>query len=85
MRLIDADALMEYCSNQKTKTVSCNDIARFPTIDNFAEMKARCEELKAHIEYLREKNATMKGEMKALAFAVRCNGVSGNEVRYETD
>ncbi len=33
MRLIDADALMEYCSNQKTKTVSCNDIARFPTIE----------------------------------------------------
>lgn len=31
-RLIDADALMEYCSNQKTKTISNNDIARFPTI-----------------------------------------------------
>lgn len=30
-RLIDADALMEYCSNQKTKTISNNDIARFPT------------------------------------------------------
>ncbi len=31
MRLIDAYALMEYCSNQKTKTISNNDIARFPT------------------------------------------------------
>ena len=31
MRLIDADALMKYCSNQKTKTISNNDIARFPT------------------------------------------------------
>lgn len=31
-RLIDADALMEYCSNQKSKTISNNDIARFPTI-----------------------------------------------------
>ena len=31
MRLIDANALMEYCSNQKTKTISNNDIARFPT------------------------------------------------------
>ena len=30
-RLIDADALMEYCSNQKSKTISNNDIARFPT------------------------------------------------------
>ena len=33
MRLIDADALIEYCNNQKVKTVSANDIARFPTID----------------------------------------------------
>ena len=31
-RLIDADVLMEYCHNQKTKTIDCNDIARFPTI-----------------------------------------------------
>lgn len=31
MRLIDADALMDYCQNQKSKTISCNDIARFPT------------------------------------------------------
>lgn len=31
-RLIDANALMEYCSNQKTKTINNNDIARFPTI-----------------------------------------------------
>lgn len=33
MRLIDADALMVYCSNQKAKTISNNDIARFPTAD----------------------------------------------------
>lgn len=31
-RLIDADALMKYCLNQKSKTISCNDIARFPTV-----------------------------------------------------
>lgn len=31
-KLIDADALMEYCSNQKTKTIDNNDIARFPTV-----------------------------------------------------
>ena len=31
-RLIDADKLMEYCQNQKQKTISCNDIARFPTV-----------------------------------------------------
>lgn len=33
MRPIDAYALMKYCLNQKTKTVDCNDIARFPTIE----------------------------------------------------
>ena len=31
-RLIDADALMEYCQNDKSKVIDCNDIARFPTI-----------------------------------------------------
>lgn len=33
MWLIDGDALIEYCNNQKVKTVSANDIARFPTVD----------------------------------------------------
>lgn len=32
MRLIDADALCEYANNQKDKTISANDIMRFPTI-----------------------------------------------------
>lgn len=49
------------------------------------ELKKKCEELKAHIEYLRRQNDSMKGEMKALIFAVRCCGVSGNEVQYESD
>lgn len=40
-------------------------------------------ELKAHVEYLSRQNESMKGEIRALAFAVRCNGVSGNEVRYD--
>jgi hypothetical protein len=31
-RLIDAEKLIEYCQNQKSNTISCNDIARFPTI-----------------------------------------------------
>ena len=31
-RLIDANNLMEYCLNQKDRTVDCNDIARFPTV-----------------------------------------------------
>lgn len=30
-RLIDANALMDYTLNQKSRTIDCNDIARFPT------------------------------------------------------
>lgn len=30
-RLINANALMEYCQNQMDKKIDCNDIARFPT------------------------------------------------------
>ena len=33
MRLIDSEKLIEYCNNQKVKTIDANDIARFPTID----------------------------------------------------
>ena len=30
--LIDASMLMQYCQNQRSKTVDCNDIARFPIV-----------------------------------------------------
>lgn len=42
-------------------------------------------EMKANIDYLSRQNERLRGEIKALAFAVKCNGVSGNEVRYEVD
>ena len=35
MRLIDADALMELARNHISKSVDCNDIARFPTAANW--------------------------------------------------
>lgn len=41
MRLIDANALMDYCNNQKTKTIDANDIARFPTIGGWISVKDR--------------------------------------------
>ena len=40
------------------------------------------EELKSHIEYMNRQAEKMRGEIKALSFAVRCNGVSGNDVAY---
>lgn len=41
MRLIDADVLMEYCNNQKGKTIDANDIARFPTAVGWISVKER--------------------------------------------
>lgn len=51
-------------------------------IDKNKMMKEN-EELKAHIEYLSRQAEKMRGEIKALSFAVKCNGISGNEVQYE--
>jgi hypothetical protein len=41
-RLIDANALMRYTMNQKSRTVDCNDIARFPTVDAAEVVHGRC-------------------------------------------
>ena len=45
------------------------------------ELKKENEECKACINYLREQNESLRGEIKGLRFAVRCNGVSGSEVK----
>ena len=58
-------------------------IADAPVVDTQADFKLLCEELKAHVDYLNKKNMNLEGQIKALAFAVRCNGVGGNEVSYE--
>lgn len=41
MRLIDANALLEYCNNQKHKIVDANDIARFPTAVGWVSVNDR--------------------------------------------
>ena len=41
MRLIDADALIDYCNNLKNKTIDANDIARFPTAGGWISVKDR--------------------------------------------
>jgi len=45
-RLIDADALMEYCNNLKGKTIDANDIARFPTVSGWISVKEELPEEK---------------------------------------
>ena len=44
------------------------------------ELILQNKELKSHIDYLKEEKAMMQGEINGLRFAIRCNGVSGNEV-----
>lgn len=87
MRLIDADELMEHVYRDKldSRELIADMVKNAPTVESDKELLKMCEELKAHANYLSRENARMEGQIKALAFAVRCNGVSGNEVRYESD
>ena len=87
MRLIDADELMEHVYRDKLDSMEliAKMVENAPTAHSGEDYRLMCEELKAINGQFRAENNRLKGEIKALAFAVRCNGVSGNEVRYETD
>lgn len=67
-----------------------NNEAKLTTIDYEAECKrltSRCEELErmheeleAHLDFIRKRNARLEGIIEALEFAIRCDGVSGADV-----
>ena len=89
MRMIDVDELVKKLHETALKDgddrrIILNIIDKMPIKDGI-KIEKKCEELKAHIEYLRRQNDIMRGEIKALTFAVKCGGVSGNEVCYEGD
>lgn len=87
MRLIDADELMEHVFNDKldSRELIAQMVANAPTVTNIEEAQMMCKELRAHVEYLQRENGIMRGKIDALAFAVRCLGISWKEVRYEVD
>lgn len=89
MSLINREALIaEYDrAHVKEPEAARRLIVDAPTVADGEEeeIEKRCYELKCHAEYLAKENARLRGQIKALAFAVRCNGVSGNEVQYEVD
>lgn len=87
MRLIDADELMDHVYRDKldSRELIAEMVKNAPTVTVNEELVKRCQELSANAEYLRSENSKMRGQIVALAFAVRCNGVSGNEVKYEDD
>lgn len=45
------------------------------------DLRQQIEELRSHIDYLEHERAKLEGEIQGLRFAVRCNGVSGAEVK----
>lgn len=87
MRLIDSDELMYHVYNDKldSRELIAQMVDNAPTVASLEEAQTMCKELKAHVEHLQRQNDILKGEIKALVFAVRCVGVSGNEVQYEND
>lgn len=52
-------------------------------VETLEELKLQNDNLNSGIDFYREENRKLQGQIKALAFAVRCNGVSGGEVEYE--
>lgn len=90
MRLIDADVLMAELHNVifedgEDRGRIYEVIERQASADIGKEWAKRCQELQSHVDFITRQNENLRGQIRALAFAVRCGGVSGNEVRYETD
>ena len=74
--LADKIGINQLCSIALDMRGECTTIDR-------EKLKMENNELKAHIEYLSRQVECMKGEIKALAYSVRCNSVSGKDVPYE--
>ena len=77
VRLIDANALMDYCNNLKDKTIDANDIARFPTavglINNYEWI---CPECGSRILVKTSKQS------KAIGMKLSVCPVCGKEILY---
>lgn len=87
MRLIDADELMEHVGRDRldSRELIMKMIEDAPTVEDIKILKMQNSELRCDKEYLNNLVTNLRGQIKALAFAVRCGGISGNEVQYETD
>lgn len=87
MRLIDAEELLEHACREKldSRESVYNLIKSAHTVKAYEELEQKYNALKVKADYLRDQNNTLRGEVKALIFAVRCNGVSGAEAKYYGD
>ena len=44
-------------------------------------VRSQMEEMQANIDYLKCQNERLRGENDGLRFALRCNGISGGDVK----
>jgi len=81
MRLVDADELMEHIGRDKldSREAIMEMVKTAPTVLNTEELMLK----ELECEYYRLECKRLTGQVHALAFAIRCNSVSGNEVTYE--
>jgi len=87
MRIIDADELMEHVYRDRldSRELIAEMIRKAPTVETDAVLRREFRELEARAMMLEEQAEYLKGQIKALVFAVRVNGVSGGEVAYERE
>ena len=52
-----------------------------PTAEEVAKLRMENEELRCRCRNLENDNTFLRGRISALEFAIRCNGVSGAEVK----
>ena len=71
MRLIDGEKLIEYCNNQKVKTIDANDIARFPTVDV------------APVKHGKWEYIPSDGKFRAILICSKCKKCVGEYDRYK--
>lgn len=90
MRLIDADKLKtEFCIGDDLETMTFAGIKETideqPTVEaeGYKRMNMKLDEMQYRNDRLQAQNENLCGQVKALAFAIRVNGISGNEVQYE--
>lgn len=93
--LINRSALMEYCSNQKSKSIDNNDIARFPSAEavpqseqyrkGFEDAKRAFElEYARESENMRKRNAQLEVMLNAQK-AISAKAIHKPDYSYEAD
>ena len=60
---------------------AAHDLQNEPEPNELDHLRQMYEEVKKHNEYLQRKNVMLEGKIDALKFALRCNGISGADVR----